>query len=32
VIVVADTSVLLNLAFLRLDHLLARWFGEVLVL
>jgi predicted nucleic acid-binding protein len=31
VIVVADTSVLLNLAFLRLDHLLARWFGEVLV-
>jgi predicted nucleic acid-binding protein len=31
VIVVADTSVLLNLAFLGLDHLLSGWFGEVLV-
>jgi len=29
VIVVADTSVLLNLAFLGLDHLLPGWFGEV---
>ena len=30
-IVVADTSVLLNLAFLELGHLLREWFGEVLV-
>lgn len=28
-IVIADTSVLLNLAFLGLDHLLSGWFGEV---
>jgi predicted nucleic acid-binding protein len=29
VIVIADTSVLLNLVFLGLDHLLGSWFGEV---